>query len=502
MAELLLNNLSDAKDIICFDSVPNIVTVKSPTSRRVKAYAELRFNNTNINTMTENTSFTINGYTVNGTKDISQANGRRFFIPTDVNDKNSLALNVMNAFKNISQLEMMYDFTFTPSSTFKITAKGYGAQYNIKVQFSSDTTVTINDLTNSSVTNELMGNESSKIYMDLYYKRDSLRRLGAATESTLSDMVYVTTLEKEFYNDDTHFNISPILTTLSENDSMIQYKLNAYASVDGVYKAIGETSSNYCVKGYLCNQGDKYIDYNDFRTYLPALNVKTGTNTSSYNKSTLYIYDPLIVFTVYYGNSSTFLNYTIRYLDSDETQMHQETARTLFTTPYRNVATVNIKLNENYLRDAYFIDVVMDFGTLRYTVINPPYANVENNRIYWYNSYGGLSFFDFTAEKKQERKTELSTYNKSVLEYYEHNVEEQEIVYSKNVNIETTLTTHLMDENGLYQLYDLQESYTAWIEMDDNVYYIIVSEVKVEEPSEGVYRATVKYKYSLMDSFN
>ena len=59
-----------------------------------------------------------------------------------------------------------------------------------------------------------------------------------------------------------------------------------------------------------------------------------------------------------------------------------------------------------------------------------------------------------------------------------------------------------MDEDGLYQLYDLQESYTAWVTIYNVKYYVIIEDVTVEEPADKTYRAKVKFRYSLTDSFN
>lgn len=500
MAELLLNNKTNAKDLICFDSIPNIVTVVSNTTTRTKANATYDFTNTDLSSLDNTAALKINDYTVTATPYISQANGRRFFIPTT---KESLALNVMNALKNIPQLNMMYNFIYQGGKSFTLVSKGYGASYTITSEVQGTLTVQISGTYTSTDDNALRGDESSKIYMDIYYTPYPQKQLGSDTETPLISMNYVTTLEKEFYDDKTSFNISPVLSTLAMNNHLFEYILSVYASVDGEYKNIGKTKSNFCTRGYLVNQGDKYIDFSTVLTYIPALNVKTGTNTSSYNKSTLYVYDNNIPLTFYYGNSINTVSYVVNYLDSDETGLYSENkTKIISASSEKNVLNFTVDLDEEKLRDSFYIDLRFDFGTLRYTVINPPYANVENNRVYWYNSYGGISFFDFTAEKKTERKSDLMTYHKTLLDYYSTNEEQQEIVYSKDVTIDVTLTTHLMDANGLYQLYDLQESYTAWVMIDNVKYYIIVSEVKVEEPSDGIYKATVKYKYSLIDSFN
>ena len=153
------------------------------------------------------------------------------------------------------------------------------------------------------------------------------------------------------------------------------------------------------------------------------------------------------------------------------------------------------------MRDSYYVDLTFSFGIIRLNIINPPYSNIECNRVSWFNSYGGVSFFDFLGDKKDERKTEVTTYNKSLLDFYKNDKQEQEIVYFRDNEITVSLTSHLMEKDGLYQLYDLQNSYKAWITINGVPYYIIITSLTVEEPSDNVFTATIKYKYSLLDSF-
>ena len=85
--------------------------------------------------------------------------------------------------------------------------------------------------------------------------------------------------------------------------------------------------------------------------------------------------------------------------------------------------------------------------------------------------------------------------------FYKNDKQEQEVVYFRENSITVSLTTHLMDKDGLYQLYDLQNSYKAWITINNVNYYIIITSLTVEEPSDNIFTATIKYNYSLLDSF-
>ena len=65
-----------------------------------------------------------------------------------------------------------------------------------------------------------------------------------------------------------------------------------------------------------------------------------------------------------------------------------------------------------------------------------------------------------------------------------------------------TLTTHYMEKDGIYSLYDLMNSYEVWTEVNGVKYEIIIDKVEVTETStSGVWQGTVTYKYSSPDRF-
>lgn len=543
MADILINNKKDAENFILFDSIPNIVTIKSSTTSQTKATYEFDFSSTSIPNIVENAVIEVNGFQVSATTDLQSARGRKFYIPSD---KESLAVNVMMALQNIPNLAMLYDFYHINETVkFTMTSKDYGSASNITVRFNpsldeTDATQIEPQTVTSTVSNDLYGQQSSKIYLDIYSSYGSVGNEFLVSHPTsgvltpgqtvipsipmtqtsstvtyastpqyiptqMAQLKYTVTLEKEFYDEVTNFNISPILNSLTEENDLTIFRINAYCIKDGQYMNIGESEVNYATKGYMVNNGDRYVDFDGegYVTYMLAANVAKGTNSNTYNKSTLFVYEPTIRLSLFYANGT--VSYRVRYLASDESVIEEIPARKWLSLSRRSnlsMKNVTITLDEEKLRRSFYVDILFDFGTLRYNVINPPYGNIDNTRVYWYNSYGGISFFDFTGERKEERKSSSTTYDKTLLDYYTSQNEEQAIVYFKDNELSTTLTTHLMDRNGLYQLYDLQRSYKAWIEMDGRKYYIIVSEVSVEEPHDNTYRATIKFNYSLMDSYN
>jgi hypothetical protein len=309
-------------------------------------------------------------------------------------------------------------------------------------------------------------------------------------------------LQKEYYKDSVSFNLSPALQSVSSSNNTTLWKARLYALVDGTIKDIGTSDNNYIINGYLVNQGGTYLDLSNWdgsKTY-PAINVSRGKDRTQYNNSLIYIYNNIFPISLYKMNNTTKESITISYLEADESVITSTTTSiTLNTTS--NIGTYDIELSETYMRDSYYIDLQFSFGIIRLNVINPPYANAECNRVYWYNSYGGVSYFDFLGDKRDERKTDVTTYNKSLLDFYKNDKQEQAVVYFRENEITVSLTSHLIEEDGLYQLYDLQNSYKSWITINGVNYYIIITSLTVEEPSDNIYTATIKYKYSLLDSF-
>lgn len=487
--------MSEASDMICFASTPNIITISSQGTS-TKQSLTLDVSGFAIIDDSE-VVFNLDGHSINGVNDLSKATNRQFFCNSS--DKNFLAISMINAMKNVPQLAMNYNFEFLGNARFRITSKNDRTTGTLTYTTKNITGISTIDSNSGSNTDGLVGKISSRVYVDLYYDdTDKQRTINSSSNDT--NLKYITTLEKEYYKDKTSFNITPVISSLADYGNTTCLKATLYSTTDGVYQSLGDINNFYVTKGYLVNQGNTYIDLNGKSVMVPALNVKRGNNINRYNNSRLYIYDNRFEMSYYHIGGWTSTSITISYLESDETEIETRT-QTITADTKKNLQTMVFNLDENLMREAYFIDITFPFGIMRYDVINPPFANAECNRVYWYNSYGGVSFFDFTGKKVEERKINYDTYNTSILDYYNKDKQEQAIVYDKNNDITVSLTTHLIDKDGLYQLYDLASCYSAWIKINNVDYNILIDAVTVNEPSDNVYTVTVKYKYSLLDEF-
>lgn len=491
MPTLTLNNLNSPKNLVCFNATPIVVNIANSSSNS-NSYSKLVIN-LGGSTIKVGDTITVNGYTLTATDKLEKVNNRNFYCGSD---KYFNAITLRNALRSVSEIDMNYKLIATEEQV-EMVAKEALQVYNITLSTTASNLQ--HSIENSSYTESLVGKYQSKVYLDIYTSDNATQGKIKANNSTYK---YLTTLAKEYYKNDISFNITPVLNAISKYDNTTAFKLVAYATVDDKYQYIGEITDNYIINGYLVNQGGTYINFSDKQTAIPAMNVDRGTPRSLYNDSLLYVYDNSIILTMFNINGITSASAKIKYLESDEVEIEEyTTTQTLTFDGSTNLTTFTIPLNEDHLRDSYFVDVELPFGTLRYNVINPPFANAKNNRVLWYNSYGGVSFFDFTAEQTDERKYNYSTYNKSILNYYTDDKSEQAIVYARDNEITVSLTSHLIEEDGLYQLYDLANSYKAWININGKDYNIIITSLTVDEPSDNVYTATIKYKYSLADNF-
>ena len=502
MATIKLNNIHNASDLICLNTCPTIISVTN-TSTDTFESVTVDINGLAPKDVFLTTKITVNGYTISGSDDITKIKSRVFYHygQTD-NDINAefCAISIVNALKTVPQLSMNYNIVYDGEGKFSITAKNGGIQYALSLSTTNLENFDIINKTVGSTTDNMRGQYFSKVYLDLYYNSDERhRKINSPSEQT--EYKYLTTLQKEYFKDKVNFNVSPVLQTVSNNDDTTIWKGRLYSVVDGVTTELGVIDNNYVINGYLVNQGNTYINASvkEGQT-LPALNVGRGSDKPQYNKSIMYIYDPEFRISLYGTYGKTYDRLTVDYLESDETVIKSQVI-SLNLSSTKNLGLYIIRLDKQTLRNSYYVDLTFSFGTIRLNVINPPNANVECNRVWWYNSYGGVSFFDFVGDKDEERTTDVETYNKSLLDFYTSRNQEQEIIYKRTNNVTVTLSSHIIEKDGLYQLYDLQNSYKAWVTINGVNYSVIIESLTIDEPSDGVYIAKIKYKYSLLDSF-
>lgn len=456
---LFNNSWLTQNGVIAFTKVPNILSYVE--GNNIGTAASLRIDR--INNAVADDKFTINGITFVAKSYPSNAN------EWETGNTPDFARMLRN-----SQLAANYRIYLDAQTQDRvwIVARQISSAYNIVYSFSEpyrNVQFTLHDGTSS-------GDYSpgTVFYVDLYAGDD-----------------YITTLQKTFYNTRVDFDVSSLLTSTSKYDTITPFKLYLYGG--NMHPSQGYTVNGYAVPGYMCNQGKPYLMTTDTETRF-AQNVSRGTQTEVYNRTTLYTYLPSITFVAYNGISSIGIDY----LDSAKHSIRSEIIYPDNASGF-GYHTIVVPLTSQYFNEAYYIDIsIASLGTVRYNVIKPLDATARCQRIYWHNSYGGVSFFDFTGKISEEHKTSKTTYTKNIFDYYTDTSKEQTKVYGNDTSITVTMESHLMERSAVWLFNDLLSAYDVWTTINGVDYKIIVQSVKCDEQETGVWKATITYTYSLI----
>ena len=310
---------------------------------------------------------------------------------------------------------------------------------------------------------------------------------GRINVDVYSENKYITTLEKSYYKEKIDFNLSDVLKSISRYDYLTPYTLYLYSQVGNQITSLGRISATSAI-GYMVNQGNKFLN-----TYpMFAQNVSRGTSSPS--KMVLYTYLSTIPTTIYSNESVETVDIT--YYDSSLQQIGTGFSN---INVYNGVGKSEIALNSNLFNQAYYVNLSLSNDqVIRYNIIKPVDANSRCQRVYYHNSYGGVSFFDFTGQITENHKVDNDTYTKNIYDYYRDTSLEQIKIYDKQTSISVTMKSHLMERSAVWQFNDLLESYDVWTNINGIDYKIIITDCKVDETETGVWEAVVTYTYSLV----
>ena len=413
-------------------------------------------------------SVSINDGVVLSTTLVQNARGRNFYIKS--NSSTSTAMSLAKALRSVPNVSSLYDVICSNVNTVTLVARKYGA---ISSEFSTNNTaITITQTIGSS--NSSL--ENGKVVADVF-----------------TGNKYITSMEKNYYESEVAFDLSSVLSTFSEYGELKPYNVKLYGALsDGSFTTLGEKSA-YIGYGYKVNNSSDFLYLNGITL---AQYVEDGhSNSGKLNTSLLYMYQPYLNFSLFNSNLIT-TSITINYLDSADNLIYGTQEEIVFNNYLEDFEYI---LNTNYFNQAFYIEVVIpNLGTLRYNVIKPLNMTDTNQRVYWRNEYGGVSFFDFTSHKEEERSMELETYTKNNFDYYESEYKDKEKVYENNSRLNITLTSHLISKDGTYIFNSMAKSRKVWTKIDGIIYEIIIDNVSIEETDiDGIFQASVTYHYSV-----
>lgn len=478
MASITYNNLGSPTNIVTFTDVPNILKVEDSDGG---SYATFNFTiNSSLKGVTTADGqwyITFLGETISNVLDPDNAVNKNFYISSN---NTSTAASMVKAFRNCPGIIANFNVELVDSggvTGVKLTAKGVGTIWTNMTNYLDtnieNTYMTMNG-TDGSASSSLNG---ALIDVDVY-----------------SNDNYITTLEKNWYGGEASFNMSPVLTTISEYGRVVPYNFKISSIKNGEYALLGTVNSNYTTPGYMVNQGSKFLVLSGLQV---AQNYSRGASREFDNNTILYVYKPVIDISVYAGNSGGFTQ-KIEFLDSAFNIIGSSTTQ----RSIQSYSLIDLQINLNVSGNAYFplafyVDVTLGALKVRYNVIKPLKSTEYSQRILWRNSYGGISFFDFTGQRSETRDVDISTYQKNIFDYYTDPMNELEKVYDNEVKYTVTLKSHLFEHDGKYIFNDLIQSGEVWTEINGQNYGIIIDSVSVDETDRNdIYEATVKYHYS------
>ena len=232
--KITLNGLENPENIITFTNCPTILTVSDTwTGTRALTTISLKTGNVLSSSssgtyVSENIPITINGYSISSTQDINKAIGTKYYMPKTITSSNMniVANSITNALRNIGALSSKYKIYqvingTSVSSSVRIEAIQQGIMTTtISVDRALKNVITTTT-TNGSISSIFNGSTRNKICIDIY-NVNIPTKIGGGTTTNIS---YLTTLEKNVYNSDISFDLSPIFNNYVNEGSISQFQV-------------------------------------------------------------------------------------------------------------------------------------------------------------------------------------------------------------------------------------------------------------------------------------
>ena len=497
--------MTDAKNTVSFTRLPNILKIKE-NNNGTPASATITISDLSRVTSTKEYTLIINGVKLISTLSLVNAGGNKFYLSNSNSDKTIVAYKLVETLRGLSTLPLNYDITLatasdgTLSPVITIIAKNNGKQFDLNIEGTLiDNNIATVSFTSGTSSSNLLKGIMNKVLVEVYQVNNPSTedRIGSTTYQMGT---YLTTLTKEAFGEEVSFDLSPLFSAITDYDTLSEVNLYIYIMNDNILTLAGIMKDIYFTTGYMVNQGVNYLPVPSTQL---AQNVSRGTTKSTINNTILYVYQPTIQFTLYVPfatPAAKTINFKVYYINSANIPIK------MTTTSYYIVKSMTspvINLDQELFNRSFYIDVeIPDVGKLRYNVIKPLKATDEIQRVYWTNSYGGISFFDFTGTRTETRKTKVDYYQQNLFDYYDKDSAQLNKVYNKDVSITVSLSTHSIEKDGTWQFFDLQNSSNAWTYVNGKKYFITITDLKITESQvNDIYTATVEYEYSMGDTF-
>ena len=461
------NGVSNPRNMLTFSDVHNILKVKDDV---VGTLTSISITISPTSTSSDGQYYiTLLGETVTSVVNPSNASNKRFYLG---NSAEANAMYLAKALNSCPSIASNYDI-YAQGGECKLVAKIIG----LKVK---------------DTTNMLLTNIPTSLYnVSLSNGQSTSKLLGSRiVANVMSDNKYITTLEKTFYGNECAFDMSQVLSTISDYGRTRNYSISVNALLlDGGITNVGYVTG-CTTNGYVANSSSRYMT---LTTSSIALNMAVGDTPIVF-----YTYGSTIPFSILRPSGTSDILYTVYFKDSAKKTISSKVYSHTLTSKDTNLIDDSITIPKDKLNDIYYVDIVFFGKTYTFNVIKPLKASGTWKRVYWRNEYGGIQFFDFTSSEIESHSFEIETYEKNIFDYYEDNDSELKKIYKSTNSLSVKLKTHIMEKDGRWVFNSLERSKRLWVEENGIRRYIIPSSVEVTEEADysGLYTASLKYQYS------
>lgn len=480
--QILFNGETDVNGLVTFTENPNIVKIEDE-AEGTYARITMLFMNDLASTVTGDGQYyiTLFGETITSTNNPQNNNNKRFYISTDTA---STAMNVARALRCLPNLSVQFKIIHNQNyaTTVLLSARSIGSKWS---DFTNEVTTNIGiaylQISNiaGTATNQLY---DSKIDLDIFDGSENVAN-------------YLTTLEKNFYNSECAFDISPVLATFSEYGESKPFHINLSAiGSEGNYIDLGEVSGNSVI-GYSANYSSRYLvdDSSDGVTFLI-----NNVGCELYTYANRLYYSLLVPSNIYNWITKVSVK------NSAGVEIYSDETSNSFTHDDGNlIKEKTFTIPQTAFTQGFYIDVDEDDNSMRFKIIKPLNATEGNNRVFWRNCYGGISFFDFAAEETESNSMEIETYEKNIFDFYDGgDMLESKKIYKNDVTKTITVKSHLISKAGARYVNDLMKSKKVWITLSDShKTYIIPKSIEASEDQNYNDIFTVKFSFTFSSPY-
>lgn len=434
-----------------FDGQPNIITFEDGTYTGTPSRLTITCPD-GLTAGEEGVIIEVNGEQITSVPVQSEASAREFAI-SDVGM--TTANNICRALRNVSSLLVNF------SVYFGADRYGQGMVTVLARQLAAEVS--------GSCTNE---------YITVVSVPSGVQSSARVASVNVSkDSAYVATLEKTICSQNTNFDVSPIISSLTEYGRLAPVTFTTWTSDADGNVSTGRTYNMTAIKGYHTEGQPLYL---------------TGSTMLQNVQGTLYIGagQPLVF--SWLNTVSGDLDFVVKMLGSDYSTIGSTGA----TIERADNEIVDVSIDLSSMSDeVWYLDLLLpDGNSVKFNVIRPSRLSEGNVRMQWRNGMGGISFADMTGKqsKKNAISHELYRDEGSSYNFYDSGMRYDRLTRLEENDVEYTLRSHIVKEDAIPLFEDLARSGKVWIDNEQ----IIVRDITYNEQGHGTYVVQLSYNKS------